>query len=98
VTYRKHFGSFPEACRQAGLDPNLPTPSGLDFDLQVVTAYATTGRLNDVASALSTSVERIQRVFARYGYPFPPGYSGPGRREWAADMARRLAGTEEVAA
>lgn len=96
--YIDHFGSFADACRRAGLDPNLPVAMTEEIELQVLTAYATTGSLSKTAALVPVGLPAVRALFARYGFPYAPEYRGPGRREWAAEMARRLAGTEDQAA
>lgn len=99
ITYRSHFGSYGNACRKLGLDPNLPVPMTTDLETRILAGYATIGSAHKVAGLLHLSDQRVLSVMHHYGYPYPPGYSGPGRKEWAADMARRIAGwPEETAA
>lgn len=101
--WRGHFGSYSDACRRAGLDPNLPIPDGIDTDVAILTSYALYGTINKVARHLGVQNNRVMGVLASYGAPFPVslgfghGTSTATRREWAADMARRLAG-EPIAA
>jgi hypothetical protein len=100
--YRDHFGSFSEACRKAGLDPNLPMVADEEETIRALVAYATTGSFKAAARATTIGSPQIASIFARYGCPYPSTGGNHEvhqmRREWAADMARRLAGTEEVAA
>lgn len=98
VTYAAHFGSYANACRLAGLDPNLPIPKDGAFDLRALTAFAAMGSTKKVASHLHVDQPAVAAVFGRYGCPFPPYGSVKQRREWAADMARRLAGVQDQAA
>lgn len=92
-TYKKRWGSYAEACRRAGLHPNLPPPEDTDLDLTVLTAYATHGDVRRICDVLHMGLPRIQRVFVRYGFPYAHGgrYNSSERRAWAADMVRRLA-------
>lgn len=97
LTYRRRFGSYSEACRKAGLDSRL-LPISDDERVTILTAYATTGSVTETARAAHRKETRVRQVLADFGYPFPAHYAGSGRREWAAEMARRLAGTTEQAA
>ena len=90
--FREHFGTWRAACAAAGLDPVLRAPAeGSDLDHGFLMAYATHGDLPKAMAQIGIGYPRAKRVLDRYGYPFAPFYRGPGRREWAADMARRLA-------
>lgn len=92
VTYIRRFGSYPEACRQAGLDPNLPVVMDSDLEVRILTAYATTGDSHSVARLLHVSIPRVLSVLHRYGQPFPGTRRfTPDRRHWASEMAQRLA-------
>jgi hypothetical protein len=100
-SYQRAFGSWADAHRRAGLIPNLPVPHD-NLDLSVLVAYATLGNLGLVARHLHVRYDRAEEVFSRYGAPFavntPHGRDSSMRREWAADMARRLSGSSEGAA
>jgi hypothetical protein len=94
----RHFGSYAQACRAAGLDPNLPIPNDDNFDGLALAAYATFGDTHSAADHLHVSHRRVSAVLARWGFPFPLVPFGGGRaanrsdrKAWAADMARRLA-------
>lgn len=97
--YARRWGSYAAACEAAGLVPNPVSPgSQSPFDpVRLLNAYATTGNSDTAAESLGISSKAILGVLHRYGYPFPPFYKGPGRKEWAADMARRLAGEDQAA-
>jgi hypothetical protein len=91
--YNRRFGSYIEACRRAGLEPNLPKPLSSETDLRALVAFAVSGDERRAADAAGLSSHQVVAVLHRYGFPFPVrGYRGEGAREWAADMARRLAG------
>lgn len=96
LTYRRRFGSYTEACRKAGLDSRL-MPISDDEQVTILMAYATTGSVTDTARVSHRRADRVRQILSAFGYPFPPHYSGPGRKEWAADMAGRLVGTEIAA-
>lgn len=102
-TYQRRFGSFTEACRRAGLEPNLPMAESTDTEVRMLVAYATLGNTDRAAKALHTSGVRYRALFAKYGAPFVValgygrGHDNSARRAWAAEMARRLAGTAEAA-
>lgn len=91
------FGSYAEACRKAGLDPNLPVPLDSDLEAQILTAYATHGSMEKTQKQVGVHQRRVEAVFAKYGAPFVDrsrGRGGPdtsARRAWAAEMARRVA-------
>lgn len=93
--YAKRWGSYSQACREAGLDPNLPKPLRGEDEIAILSAYAVTGGVKRTATATGLGELKVMATLHRYGFPFPGGYNGPGRREWAADMARRLAGWPE---
>ena len=105
--YLRVFGSWVEAYRQTGLQPNLPTPDSRDLVVSMFVAYATLGTITKTARHLHINRKRVEQEFARYGAPFTEYADGPGgryagtsstkRREWAAEMARRLAGTADAA-
>lgn len=102
-TFAHRFGTYATACERAGLMPNLPVPTTTDSDVAALVAYATTGTLRKAAAATGIGANRIGRVMHRYGAPFGVlnghGMDTQSRRQWAADMARRLAGMpDEVAA
>ena len=101
ATFCGHFGSYGNACRAAGLDPNLPTPQTLDIEVAVLTAYATIGSIKRAARAVGIGSPLAAKVLEKYGAPFFVGGYGPTstkeRREWAGNMARRLAGVEDAA-
>jgi hypothetical protein len=91
---RDHLGGMAEAARRAGLDPNLPIPDSTDLDSRVLVSYATLGNVIHVGKMLHIDPSRVSAVLARYGCPYPAIRGAMHlRREWAADMARRLAGT-----
>lgn len=96
-TYVHRFGSWAEACRKAGLQPNLPHGSHPLDPVTVLVAYATVGSTARAALRLGTAEERVSKVLADYGFPFPQRSKSPDRLVWAADMARRLAGEEYAA-
>lgn len=100
TTYVRRWGSYAKACQAAGLDANLPSPgTASPFDqVAILTAYATTGSSDTAGRSLGISSSAVLNALHRYGFPFPPFYKGPGRKEWAAEMARRLAGTSEKVA
>lgn len=97
ATFVRHFGTWADALRTAGLDPRMLIPDGHDLDVSILTAYAIHG--SAVLAARQTHVDR-SRVWAtlhRYGFPFPiygQRFNGVERRAWAADMVIRLTGTE----
>jgi hypothetical protein len=99
-TYKRAFGSWNAAVREAGFEPDMPMPNGVDTDYAVLLAYSTHGSIRRTATQLAMDVNRVAGSLHRYGFPFPPGGGGLGsaRREWAADMARRLAGLPETTA
>lgn len=102
-TYVKRFGSWDMACQRAGLVVHVPIARRGDFEAMVLEAYATLGTITKVARHLRVDRKAVEAVFARYGAPFTDRLAKGGldttkRREWAADMARRLAGTDNVAA
>ena len=92
--YRNRFGSYSDACKSAGLVSNQPSPgSESPYDqIAILNAYATSGSALRAGHALGISESAVLNCLHRYGFPFPPYYRGVGRREWAADMAQRLAG------
>ena len=90
----RHFGSLTEAASRAGIPPNLPTPHDDDWAVRVLTAYAVLGRTDRTAEQIGTTHKAVAALFARYGCPIPLQAKGESlrlRREWAAEMARRLA-------
>lgn len=99
VTFSRRF-THEELCQRAGVPPNLPVPMDGDREVQVLSAYSIIGDVTKVAEKLGMAHKTVAAVFSRYGCPYSGyGRSGSLRREWAADMARRLAGLpEEVAA
>jgi hypothetical protein len=103
-TFRKHFGSYAEACRRAGLDPNLPHAVTTEGFVEFLVAYATLGNIRKASQLTGVAEKRAVALFASLGAPFAPntpaGRDSAARRAWAAEMARRLAGTapESVAA
>lgn len=100
-TFASHFGSYSEACRRAGLDPNLPVALDNELEIKVLVSYATLGSILRVAKHLGLGQDRVSDVLHRYGFPYPDvgGYGLVSlRRQWAADMARSLAGTAQEAA
>jgi hypothetical protein len=96
--YRNHFGSYKAACRAVGLDPNLPgVPAAAVDEVAVLVAYATHGDSRRVGLQLGLGQTKVIQVLAGLGCPPQPRGSRDTteRREWAADMARRLAGWPE---
>lgn len=94
-TFYHHFGSYSEACRRVGLDPNLPVPDGRNLDIAALVAYATTGSARRAARLVPMNATRIEHLFHRLGAPFViyghGGVNSKARREWAGEMAKRLA-------
>lgn len=102
-TFHKRFGSYSEACRAAGLDPWMPTPRDIpaDFEERALVAYATLGSLGRAARAISADETRVAAVLDRYGIAFrlpPNDRRRREMREFAAEVARRIAGWPDVAA
>ncbi len=99
-TYIKRFGSFVNACRKAGLQPNLPTPSGPDRDVAFLVAYATLGNIHKACRVVGMAYPTAASILSTHGFPFgsyEQRYSND-RKEWASEMARRLAGWPDVPA
>jgi hypothetical protein len=100
--YRRTFGSYAAACEAAGLPVNIPVPAEGDEAIRALNAYAVTGTFKKAAAISSVGSPAIAKLFARYGCPYPPFGGNPqiarARREWAAEMARRLAGTASESA
>lgn len=98
-TYVRRFGSYPEACRRAGLTPlRLPIPP--DFEVQVLNLYAMLGDTTLVAQQLHRHHKPIANVLRRYGIVLGNGWRTPAslrerERLKAAEIARRLAGWPE---
>lgn len=103
-TYVTRFGSWDEACRRAGLVLNVPLSRRDDFEAVVLETYATLGTITKTARHLHVDRKSVEAVFTRYGAPFADrlgkgGLDTTARRQWAAMIARRLAGMpDEVAA
>jgi hypothetical protein len=94
-TYRKHFGSYKEACRRAGLDPNGPRPLLEGDAIDILSQYSLLGNTTTVRLAVHRSQETVASVLDKYGIRHTPGMTDKERREaraFAATMARRLAG------
>ncbi len=101
--YTRRFGSYANACRRAGLVVDLPLAKRDDFDALALETYATVGTITKTARHLHVDRKAVEAVFARYGAPFTErlglgGQTTEGRKAWAAEMARRLAGIEDQAA
>jgi hypothetical protein len=98
-SYHNRFGSYTEVCRRAGLVPNKFRSFGFTDEVDILVAYANDGNARRVGGSTGHGEARVLSTLHRYGYPFAPRDSSPRRMEWAADMARRLAGMpDEVAA
>jgi hypothetical protein len=86
--YRRLFGSLVEAQRAAGLDPNLPDLPA-DQRTAILVAYASNGSAALTGRIVGVGHQTVLNILNRFGFP---GSSDPHRREWAAEMAKRLAG------
>lgn len=103
--FARRWGSYRNACKAAGLTPNLISPGQpqpVEEAIRILVAYANTGGNSEkAAEALGLASSTVQRTLRRYGFPFSFGRPTDAIRrqkvEWAADMARRLAGVEAAA-
>jgi hypothetical protein len=104
-TYEGHFGSWVEACRRAGIQPNVPSEWARrevtdQETLAVVSGYAVTGTIGHAAKRAGISHQRASSILARFGInPLPQ--ESPLRfnqMTTAGEIARRLAGWDEAEA
>jgi len=100
--YFTHFGGLEEVCRRLGLPSNSSRPVTLGDEIDILNHYATTGRISRVIQATHRSQDHVTQILDKFGVLT---YRGSGHeaerrkaREWAAEIARRLAGTEEMTA
>jgi hypothetical protein len=96
IFWEHHFGGWMEACRRAGLPINAPLPVCPGDEVDILNRYALTGSLTTVALQTHRARDTIHVVLARYGVTPPVGRFGAEARlrearEWAAEIARRLA-------
>ena len=97
---RRRFGSHSEAMLRAGLIPNAcsrPMTEGDEID--ILNQYARTGSVNRTSRATHRGDDRVSMILAKYGVALHPPHLEAERtkaREWAAEIAQRLAGTEEM--
>jgi hypothetical protein len=87
-------GSISEAMRRASLEPNLPSPgrrSANDAE-SILHAFAVCGSVERTGRLIGSSPKTVQAALDSFGYPFPPFSKDRRRQEWAAEMAKRLAG------
>jgi hypothetical protein len=103
MTYSR-LGGLQETARRCGLPPRSPShPLRADFaegcELDILNQYAITGSALRVALAAHLTYGATTLVLAKYGVV--PSHMASERRkamEWAAVIAQRLAGTEEMTA
>lgn len=92
----RRFGSYSEACRRAGLPPNLPRPISEGDEIDVLNRYALGQGIHDLGTATHHEHHRIRAILEKYGVPTPRlGASERERRdsrEFAATITRRLSG------
>lgn len=95
AVYGKRFGSYREACRKAGLPANLSPELNGEQELAVLNAYAVTGSVSRTARTTRHADFMVKKVLDRYGIwwgPFPRDSMRLPAQEFAATVARRLAG------
>lgn len=102
ATFAKRLGegSYREACKRAGLEPNVPIPMDDQLEVAVLASYAQYGTSGRVARALGIHSLRVLDVLHKYGFPFSHygnNLNAEERKQWAADMARRLADWSDAA-
>ena len=88
VSLHKHFGSLAQAVTLVGLEPR-PKGAFKNDRAGILRAYAALGEPGEVGRTLGCGRVRVMYVLNSLGFP---GSSDPHRREWAAEMAKRLAG------
>lgn len=102
--YYRHFGSYPEACRRAGLTAFEWVPRDSASEAAYLLAWATTGDTHKAGTACGTSDRTIRQTLTKYGIPkMPPGGGHHAMRQaarrQAAEVAARLEGVaKDVAA
>jgi hypothetical protein len=102
-TYVRHFGSWSRALLRAGLTPRVPIPVDGEEEIAILSRYSREGSVDRVSQSLNRAESTVSAVLHRYGVPLLHGrWNGRDRKEamqWAATVARRLAGMpDEVAA
>jgi hypothetical protein len=87
--YRRLFGSLAAAQAAAGLPVLARRPVPESERLSVLATYAATVDVGMTGRLLAITRSRAEYILGSLGWP---GQSDPHRREWAAEMAQRLAG------
>ena len=90
----KWAGSLTEAMRRAGLEPNGQSPGRKPANdpETILRAFAACGSIETTARRIGSHTKTVTAALNQFGYPFPAFSKDPKRREWAAEMAKRLAG------
>ena len=88
----KTFGSLSAAQQAAGLPPSTPDDK-LSRRPRILLAYSLSGSESAAGRATGYTRAAVRTVLNSLGWP---GAADPQRREWAADMAKRLAAKEEL--